>query len=124
FGGSSNNYDLYLVQQSTGRVVASSTDVQNGRQDPVEVIDYVNRGAQDSFCIIVQNVRDAAQPRDRNLFSFQPECAASGPRTPPRSTASRSPAPAHSAARSSAPPPRHPTWEGSPRCCCKARPAC
>jgi hypothetical protein len=78
-GGSSNNYDLYLVQQSTGRVVASSTDVQNGRQDPVEVIDYVNRGAQDFFRIVVQNVRDAAQPRALNIFSFQPECAASGP---------------------------------------------
>ena len=79
FGGSTNNYDLYLVQQSTGRVVASSTDVQNGRQDPVEVIDYVNRGAQDFFRIVVQNVRDAAQPRDLNLFSFEPECAPAGP---------------------------------------------
>jgi hypothetical protein len=78
-GGSANNYDLYLVQQSTGRVVASSTDVQNGRQDPVEAIDYVNRGAQDFFRIVVQNVRDAAQPRALNIFSFQPECAAAGP---------------------------------------------
>lgn len=66
FGGSSNNYDLYLVQQSTGRVVASSTDVQNGRQEPSEVIDYVNRGAQDLFRIVVQNVRDTAQPRNLN----------------------------------------------------------
>ena len=79
FGGSINNYDLYLVQQSTGRVVASSTDVQNGRQDPVEVIDYVNRGAQDFFRIVVQNVRDTAQPRELNIFSFQPECASAGP---------------------------------------------
>ena len=39
FGASANNYDLYLVQQSTGRVVASSTDVQNGRKDPAEFID-------------------------------------------------------------------------------------
>jgi hypothetical protein len=87
FGSSANNYDLYLVQQSTGRVVASSTDVQNGRQDPVETIDYVNRtGQQDFFRIVVQNVRDAAQPRDLNIFSFQPECAAAGPLTlaPPR----------------------------------------
>jgi len=86
FGASSNNYDLYLVQQSTGRVVASSTDVQNGRQDPVESIDFVNRGAQDFFRIVVQNVRDAAQPRDLNIFSFQPECAPSGPQVlaPPR----------------------------------------
>ena len=63
FGASGNNYDLYLVQQSTGRVVASSTDLQSGRQDPVEAIDYVNRGAQDLFRIVVQNVRDAAQPQ-------------------------------------------------------------
>jgi ASPM-SPD-2-Hydin domain-containing protein/subtilase family protein len=86
FGASANNYDLFLVQQSTGRVVASSTDSQSGRQDPVEFIDYVNRGAQDTFRIVVQNVRDAAQPRNLNLFTFQPECAASGPLllAPPR----------------------------------------
>ena len=35
-GGSGNNYDLYLVQQSTGRVVARSVDTQSGSQDPVE----------------------------------------------------------------------------------------
>jgi hypothetical protein len=79
FGSSANNYDLYLVQQSTGRVVASSTTVQSGRQDPSEFIDYVNRGSQDFFRIVVQNVRDAAQPKNLNLFSFQPECATGGP---------------------------------------------
>ena len=79
FGGSGNNYDLYLVQQSTGRVVASSTDVQSGRQDPVEVIDYVNKGAADRFLIVVQNVRGAAQPRNLNIYSVQPECAVAGP---------------------------------------------
>ena len=86
FGASSNNYDLYLVQQSTGRVVASSTDIQSGRQDPAEAIDYVNRGAQDLFRIVVQNVRDAAQPKHLNIFSIQPECAAAGPQllAPPR----------------------------------------
>jgi hypothetical protein len=98
FGGSANNYDMYLVQQSTGRVVASSTDVQSGRQDPSETIDYVNHGAADRFLIVVQNVRGAAQPRNLNLFSLQPECAAAGPSllAPPRherhnyNTASRS----------------------------------
>jgi hypothetical protein len=86
FGASGNNYDLYLVQQSTGRVVAHSTDVQNGNQDPVEFIDYVNSSAQDYFRLVVQNVRDQAQPRHLNLFSFQPQCAAAGPRVlaPPR----------------------------------------
>ena len=79
FGASGNNYDLYLVQQSTGQVVAKSTDVQAGRQDPSEFIDYVNKGAADSFRIVVQNVRGAAQPKNLNLFSFQPECATAGP---------------------------------------------
>lgn len=98
FGASANNYDMYLVQQSTGRVVASSVDVQNGTQDPSETIDYVNRGAADRFLIVVQNVRGAAQPRNLNIFSLQPECAAAGPvvLAPPRherhnyNTASRS----------------------------------
>jgi len=98
FGASANNYDMYLVQQSTGRVVASSTDAQNGRQDPSETIDYVNRGAADRFLIVVQNVRGTAQPRNLNIFTLQPECAAGGPQVlaPPRherhnfNTASRS----------------------------------
>ncbi len=33
-GGSRNNYDLYLVRQSTARVVARSTDMQCGSQRP------------------------------------------------------------------------------------------
>ena len=81
FGASSNNYDLYLAQQSTGQVVAHSTDPQNGTQDPVEFIDYINNtGITDFFHIIVQNVQSMAQPKHLNLFSFQPECAAAGPR--------------------------------------------
>src|SRR5205807_6188734 len=86
FGGSRNNYDLYLVQQSTGRVVARSTDVQNGTQDPVETIDYVNTGSDDSFRIVVQNVQNGAQAKHLNIFSFQPECATAGPQVlaPPR----------------------------------------
>ena len=78
-GGSRNNYDLYLVQESTGRVVARSVDTQSGSQDPVEALDYVNAGARDRFHIVVQNVQDQAQARNLNLFSFQPECASDGP---------------------------------------------
>jgi hypothetical protein len=78
-GASTNNYDLYLVQQSTGKVVASSVDVQNGHADPVEFIDYVNGGAADSFWIVIQNVGDRAQAKNLNLFSFGPECALAGP---------------------------------------------
>jgi len=79
-GRSANNYDLHLVERSTGRVVASSTDAQRGAQDPVEFIDFANNGATGYFQIVVQNVRDAAPPKRLNLFSFQPECAEDGPR--------------------------------------------
>jgi hypothetical protein len=79
-GGSANNYDLYLIDRSTGRIVASSTDVQRGAQDPVEFIDYVNDGTTGYFEILVQNVRNAAQPKHLDLFSFEPECASDGPR--------------------------------------------
>jgi len=78
-GGSRNNYDLYLVQESTGKVVARSVDTQSGSQDPMEALDYVNTGARDKFHIVVQNVQDQAQARHLNLFSFQPECASDGP---------------------------------------------
>jgi hypothetical protein len=80
FGKSANNYDLYLIQQSTGRVVARSTDVQSGSQDPVEVIDYLNTSGSGQFFIAVQNVRDQAAPRQLNMYSFEPECASDGPR--------------------------------------------
>jgi hypothetical protein len=80
FGASGNNYDLYLVRQSTGSVVAKSTDVQKGTQDPLEVVDYVNSGASDLFRIVVQNAGDQAQPKTLNIFSFAPECAVAGPR--------------------------------------------
>ena len=90
FGGSNNNYDLFLVRDSTRTVVARSTTVQNGTQDPLEFIDYVDNvtasGTSEYFRIVIQNVNGAAQPKELNLFSFQPECAYDGPRllAPPR----------------------------------------
>ena len=80
FGASSNNYDLYLIDPGTGRVVAKSTDVQSGTQDPVEALDYTNTGNAGLFQIAVQNVRDQAQPKQLNMYSFEPECATDGPR--------------------------------------------
>lgn len=80
FGRSANNYDLYLVNQSTGSVVALSTDVQRGAQDPVEFIDYVNHGASGTFQIVVQNVGNAAAPKNLDLYAYEPECAQDGPR--------------------------------------------
>ncbi|HYN07668.1 MAG TPA: S8 family serine peptidase [Vicinamibacterales bacterium] len=79
-GQSGNNYDLYLVDDDTGQVVARSTDIQRGSQDPLEAVDFLNRGDTGFFRIVVQNVGDQAAPRNLNLFSFQPQCAVDGPR--------------------------------------------
>ena len=78
-GRSANVYDLFLVDKTTGQVVAASNDPQRGAQDPQEFIDFVNTGASGTFEILVQNYHNAAQPRHLNLYSFEPECAFAGP---------------------------------------------
>jgi subtilase family protein len=79
-GQSGNNYDLYLVDDDTGAVVARSTDVQRGSQDAIEAFDFLNRGDTGFFRIVVQNVNNQAAVRNLNFFSFQPQCAVDGPR--------------------------------------------
>jgi len=80
-GGSANDYDLFLVEKTTGQVVAASNDPQRGAQDPQEFIDFVNNGASGYFEILVQNYHNTAQPKRLNLYSFEPECAFDGPLT-------------------------------------------
>jgi Subtilase family/Abnormal spindle-like microcephaly-assoc'd, ASPM-SPD-2-Hydin len=41
-GGSSNDYDLYLLNNTGTAIVAASTNIQSGTQDPVELIDSAN----------------------------------------------------------------------------------
>ena len=88
FGSSTNDYDLFLVQENTGNVVASSTNKQcQGSRFPVECIDYTNEtGAQGFFHVIIQNAGDRAAVKNLNMFLFEPECAQSGPLklAPPR----------------------------------------
>lgn len=79
-GRSANNYDLFLVRESTGQVVARGTDVQRGSQDPLEFVDFLNREAEGRFRIVIQNVNNDAAPRQLNVVSFQPQCAVGGPR--------------------------------------------
>ena len=76
-GASANNYDLYLVRQSTNTVVARGTDVQRGSQDAIEFVDFTNAGATDMFRIAraereqpraaaaAESVRVSAAVRDR-----------------------------------------------------------
>ncbi len=42
FGHAADDYDLYLYNQATNVILASSTDLQNGTQDPYESLVYDN----------------------------------------------------------------------------------
>lgn len=74
FGASGNDYDLYLVEVSTGVVVASSTDPQTGSQNPVESLAFTNTTGSDGFFdIIIQNFNNAAAPVEFDMFVLQPD---------------------------------------------------
>jgi subtilisin family serine protease len=42
FGGSSNDYDLYVIDPLTGTILARSESVQDGSQDPKEAVQFTN----------------------------------------------------------------------------------
>ena len=52
-GASANDYDLFLVNED-GEIIASSTDTQNGTQDPIEVIDSRGLYHTDARLVIVK----------------------------------------------------------------------
>jgi Subtilase family len=80
FGASSNDYDLFLVQSSTGAVVEYSIDPQTGTQDPVEFLSYINNtGAEDLYYIYIQNSQNLAVPRTFDMFIWSNPCAGPGP---------------------------------------------
>gem|GEM_PF-1080728 len=58
YGASDNDYDLYLVDVTGSTVLASSTNVQTGTQDPFEFIEGSQTGAR-----IVVVKAENAQPR-------------------------------------------------------------
>lgn len=41
-GGSNNDYDLYVLNSTSATILAASTNIQNGTQDPVELIGSAN----------------------------------------------------------------------------------
>src|SRR2546426_5263424 len=68
FGASSNDYDLFLAQKSTGAIVAQSLNPQTGTQDPVEGLTFTNTGAEDDFLIAIQNSQNKAAVRNLNMY--------------------------------------------------------
>jgi len=55
FGGASDDYDLFLVDPFTAEILDSSTDIQNGNDDPIEVAGIFNEGPGTGFFDIVIN---------------------------------------------------------------------
>jgi hypothetical protein len=53
FGSASDDYDLYLVDSETADVIASSVDVQDGDDDPLEVAEVENTSGSTQFYEIV-----------------------------------------------------------------------
>ncbi|MBN2410152.1 S8 family serine peptidase [candidate division KSB1 bacterium] len=61
FGSSGNDYNLYLYSFRTSAIVASSVNVQNGNDDPLEFISYTANGTTfGDFAILVVKSEGAA----------------------------------------------------------------
>lgn len=69
WGGSENNYDLYIVDSLETVVLASSMNIQNGTQDPIETADVWNTGPSDLYVKVwVRRVNTPSGPRTLELF--------------------------------------------------------
>jgi subtilisin family serine protease len=55
FGDASDDYDLFLVDSDTAEIISSSTDTQNGDDDPIEIASISNEGPGTGFFDIVIN---------------------------------------------------------------------
>ncbi len=69
-GASGNDYDLFLLDSTMSSVVASSTDTQNGNDDPLEIIDSFSRVDTGNHLVVV---RDSGQSRFLHLNVFRGE---------------------------------------------------
>ena len=66
--GSSSDYDLWLIDASTGAVVANALAINDGR-DPVEILTYTNNsGAAQSLALVIEKYEDAGP--DAGIIKF------------------------------------------------------
>lgn len=55
-GGSANDYDLYLLAPGGSTVIAASTDIQNGNDDPIEMIPSIDFDDVGRELLVVRDV--------------------------------------------------------------------
>jgi hypothetical protein len=70
FGASSNNYDLYLINSTTGQTLDSGTTLQNGNDNPFEQVAFNNATGSTIHAEIWINKRTSAASRELELFTF------------------------------------------------------
>lgn len=69
WGASSNDYDLYLTNSSGTTILASSTDAQNGNDEPLEVAVYRNNSGT-GLNVYVVVAKDSGAARHLKLESW------------------------------------------------------
>jgi subtilisin family serine protease len=72
WGKSSNDYDLYLVGQDGGKYyeIMNSSKVQNGDDQPMEIIQGTYRGTEVSQVYLAVAAVNGAAPRNLEIFIF------------------------------------------------------
>src|SRR5262249_24528973 len=68
FGASSNDYDLYLYNQSHTVVLKKSDDFQTGTQDPIESFDFTNTSTTSSRQVAIAIKKFPGLSRELELF--------------------------------------------------------
>jgi hypothetical protein len=68
FGGSSNDYDLRLYNQSHTSVLESSEDFQTGTQDPIEALNYTNPSSTSPAQVAIRIRKFNGLSRELEMF--------------------------------------------------------
>ena len=76
-GGSHNDYDLYLLNSTGASILGASTNIQNGTQDPVELIGSANV-INNNRLVVFQNTGAANRFLHLELFRGQLMVSTSG----------------------------------------------
>jgi len=70
YGSSGDDYDLYIFDAALQNILASSTDLQTGSGDPVELARYTNQDNDDLYLNIVVDHAGGSPAVDLHLVNF------------------------------------------------------
>ncbi len=70
FGSAADDFDLFLVDARTGRVLDRSTDQQNGQGDPLEALVWTNHNEDLEAAIVVLDAGGAGAGRTLEVYAY------------------------------------------------------